>query len=84
MSKRSRVGKILEVTWEDAWHSSEYADFEKIKGATPLILKSCGYCIRDDKSGITLATDDNGSDYRHLSHRPASMIRKVRILGQSK
>lgn len=81
-SKKSLVGEVLYLVWEDAWHSEHsYETVESIKTSKPYILETVGICIRDDESGITIATDKTpGDEYRHISHRPRYMIKKIKVL----
>lgn len=85
---KSNLNKYVVVTWEDAWHNGHgYMSSERIHKETPLILESIGYCIRDNKDGVsmgsTIPTDTEGGitvEYRHVQHIPRAMVRKVRVL----
>lgn len=84
---KSRVGKALKIEWEDAWTNSmswTQAEIDDPKGqpSNPLIMTLYGYCIKDDKIGITVTmeTHPRGNDYRIIWHVPKGMIRKVKIL----
>ena len=47
--------KIVEVTWLDAWSSSDDAPVEAIEGLKPITRRNVGYLLNEDKDGIILA-----------------------------
>lgn len=79
---KSRVGQCLRIEWEDAWTNSDTWIQSEVDEAPPLIMTLYGYCVRDDKSGITVTmeTHPKGGRYRIVWHVPKAMIRKVQCL----
>lgn len=86
MAAKNNLHKYVRVVWEDAWNGNGgYYSDKDIHEQTPLILECSGYCIRDNKGGISLATtrpvSENGRiEYRHVQHIPRAMVRKVSVL----
>jgi hypothetical protein len=79
----NNVGKVLQIDWEDAWSNGDMWTKAEVEKTKPLIMILYGYCLRDDKSGITVAMErrHTGDDkYRIVWHVPRAMIRKVRVL----
>lgn len=84
----SAKNKPVEVTWGDAWQSSEYWTYEELDKVSAKILKSYGFCLRDDKGGVAIAMDrlnptgdDAGDDrFRDVKFIPRSWVRKVKVL----
>ncbi len=75
---------VVLVTWEDAWANREYWSLDSIDKSGPLIEKSVGYCIRNNKSGVTVAREFCGGggvqEWRCVQHIPRAMIRNVQVL----
>jgi hypothetical protein len=79
--KSKRPFKPVIVTWNDAWESQEDATPEEIKHE-PVVQNTIGFLIRDNKKGITLATEyaDDGSGLRTTNFIPRGMVVKVKRL----
>ena len=45
----------VEVTWLDAWSSSDDAPIEAIQGLKPITRRNLGYLLSEDDEGIILA-----------------------------
>lgn len=71
---------LIVVDWEDAWATSGWARAEAAgKEHMPLPVKSVGFLIKQDKTGVSLAGgyDANGNPAgQHFI--PAAMIRKIK------
>lgn len=81
MPRTSNVGKYVSITWEDAWASDDYWTAKEITEASPLVIETVGYCIRDDKKCISVArTISAPEQYRCVHYIPRAMVRKVRVL----
>ena len=87
MAAKTNLNKYVRVLWEDAWNGNgSYFTADSVSRATPLLLECSGYCIRDNKDGISMAStvpiDGNYGppEYRHVQHIPRAMVRKVSVL----
>lgn len=84
MAKRSLVGQVVQMTWEDAWANDGYWNDEEFKSSRPYIIEQYGLVVQDDASGITTTAErmpkDARGQYRHVHHVPRGMIRKIRVL----
>jgi len=78
----NKVGRPLRVEWEDAWSNGDTWTAQEAQETKPLIMTLFGYCVRDDKAGITLTMehDPQKKKYRIIWHVPRAMIRKVTVL----
>lgn len=81
---KTKIGDIVDITWEDAWASGEYFTLEQIKKEKPYIGHTVGIVIRHDKTGTTLAQEfgfgARTADYRRVHHIPKAMVRKIKVL----
>jgi hypothetical protein len=79
--KSKRPFKAVIVTWNDAWESQADATPEEIKHE-PVVQNTIGFLIRDNKKGITLATEyaEDGSGLRTTNFIPRGMVVKVKRL----
>lgn len=76
----SKLGKVVRIHWEDAWSSGDYYTSKDIHEQGPFEGISVGICIRDNKSGVSIAREKFGERYRTVQHIPRAMIRKVVVL----
>ena len=58
-------GKLIYIEWQDAIHNAEWFPThlaEKWHSSTGYIIKECGWLVKEDKRGITLAVRCKPSD----------------------
>jgi hypothetical protein len=69
--------KLVVVTWNDAWQADEG---EKI-AHRPFVQRSCGFLVKSDKTGVTLAgcIDEDGTMYRGLFVPRGVIVRVERV-----
>lgn len=77
--------KLLYIEWEDAVHNAEWFHHEMAEewhGKDPYLIHECGWLVKEDKKGITLAgrmkPEDSNTDmqYGGLQYIPKTWIRK--------
>lgn len=68
------------VVWEDAWSntSNNWTAKEVVK-QSPCILRSVGFLLQDDETGVSLALEyeESVGSYRKVQHIPRQSIQKV-------
>jgi hypothetical protein len=78
--------KIVEIEWEDAWTSPNTFNKQELKDSKPLILKSSGYLIHEDKQKVVLSSDsyepniDGEECWRHVMSIPKDNVKRRRTL----
>ena len=76
--------KLIYIEWEDAVHNAEWFSIDQAEhwhDATSFYIKECGWVVKEDKRGITLASrykteDLMESQYGGLQYIPKTWIRK--------
>lgn len=70
------------VDWEDAWsNSTRYFNLRSIAEEAPVMMRTVGILIQNDKRGVAVANDYSPDlstcDYRHCHFIPRKMVHKV-------
>lgn len=82
-AKSKLIGKVVKLTWEDAWHNGkDYFTTKDIHDMPDYFLVTVGFVLRDNKKGITLSPEfiPENDRYRFAHHICRAMIRKVEVL----
>lgn len=71
--------KKVEVKWIDAQSSLDVAELEELKDYQPLITKSCGYLVHEDKNKVVLCFMLFGDGLaKHWQVIPKKMVERIR------
>ena len=79
----TKVGKMVCVTWEDAWASDDYWTMDEIQASKPYLVDTVGVCVRDDKQFIATSRTvlhPPTERFRTVHVIPRAMVKKVRVL----
>lgn len=81
---KSLVGKVVKVSWLDAWQSRDYITMAEAMELDGKSMESYGICIGDTNKGIAIAMDDlrldNDDRFRDVKFILRSMVVKVKEL----
>ena len=80
MSKMELGFKIVEVVWEDTRfipEPNEFVSLDELKNAKPVILKTVGYLVAENKNAVVIA---NTLDFGDLTCRWIHVIPKRCII----
>ena len=91
-SRRGRQGRcrvdVVVVTWNDSWNdgSSNYNEISHITNG-PMKLYDCGFLLRDDENGVTLACQRHPEDdarpwWKHILFIPRACVISVTKIGE--
>lgn len=81
--------RLIYIEWADAVHNAEWFTKDQAEiwhDTTQYLIKECGWIVKEDKTGITLASrykpkDNNTeSQYGGLQWIPTTWIKKRKII----